>query len=129
MDLITPQLRTELELDRPPSSVWERLFRWGVFYLFVTTVIGTIAEAVFGEAKSPMPPWGWILVGPYLFFMLYCSNYVVARFVKSKLVKVAWWCLIGFIALVLTMVGVERLTKANQTLEPTRPSLDVSYDP
>lgn len=100
---VSPQLRTELELDRPARSIWERIFRWGVHYLLITTVLGTIAEKLFGKLEG-MPLWAWILVVPYLFFMVYCSNYAVARFVRSRAIKVCWWCLMAYIALLLLIV-------------------------
>jgi len=79
------------------------LFRIGVGYLVTTTAIGTIAEWIFGEdnEQNGMPFWAWFLVVPYMFFMAYCSNYMVYRYVKRKLVRGAWFGLMGLIGLIL----------------------------
>ena len=97
--LFNSQFQREVELDRPASSVWEKVFRIGIYYLLITTIIGGIAELLFGEVKG-MPFWAWILSTPYMFFMLYCSNYMVHRFVKSKVVKVFWF---GMMALLTVL--------------------------
>lgn len=106
MKPIVPGFQTDVEVGRTAQSPWQRLFRWGVAYLKITTVAGTIAAAIFGEQKGGMPLWGWVLVGPYLFFMLYCSNYLVIHRVDSRVVKAAWWCLMALIALVLLVAGL-----------------------
>ena len=123
---LNPAVRTELQLDQAARSVWETLFRWGVYYLGITTSIGTFLEAIYGEHKGRMPFWGWALVGPYLFFMVYCSNYAVGHFVKSTWVRWAWWLLMGFIAFVLVAALVGLISGAFGSVPSPTASLGVT---
>ncbi len=50
--LLNPQIQAELELNRPAKSVWERVFRFGVGYLIITTLVGKVAEVIFGEENN-----------------------------------------------------------------------------
>jgi uncharacterized BrkB/YihY/UPF0761 family membrane protein len=100
-ELFNSKFQKEVGLDRPPSSIWERIFRVGCYYLMITTIIGGIAEFIFGEIDG-MPWWAWALTIPYMFFMLYCSNYMVHRFVKSKIVKVSWFGIMALLTVLFT---------------------------
>ncbi|MGK0188337.1 MAG: hypothetical protein ACI9R3_004129 [Verrucomicrobiales bacterium] len=77
---LNSRMQDELELGRPAENVREKLFRFGVGYLQITTLIGSVAGVVFGAhgKDSGFYPWIRILIAPYLFFMVYCSNYAVA---------------------------------------------------
>jgi hypothetical protein len=101
--LLNSRMQEELELERPASSLWERVFRIGLSFLIVSTLVGVVAEWIFGKRGMDLNthPWMWGLTVPYFLFMIYCSNYAVARFVKNRIVKIAWFLLVAFIALLI----------------------------
>lgn len=87
-NFINPKLAEELQLDRQSQSFWEKVFRFGIFYLIGITLIGSMAGLIFGR-QGNMPNWAWVIGGPYLFFIFYCANFAVYKFGKSKAIKLA----------------------------------------
>ncbi|MEM6277956.1 MAG: hypothetical protein AAF733_00655 [Verrucomicrobiota bacterium] len=95
------RLAQEIELDRPPRSIWERLFRWsaaivfgGALYVFVTRqfFVDEITRKEDGEFYSPLAIAWFVTV-------LYFFHYAAIRFVKSKRILVLWFGLWIFLTI------------------------------
>lgn len=96
------------ELEEPAiqhtPDVWDRIFRFAGFYLALMTLAGALTEAILGEEKTnELYPWLWIIVVPYFILFIYVLNYVVVRRVKNKGIKVAWFLLMAFVALIVIL--------------------------
>lgn len=105
--LVNPQFAKETELDRPVSGWPERLFRISALVFLATGAamrvprlfltkeqIEAFLKAHLGAAAD-LP--GLLFVACF-FYML---NYLAHRFVKSRLIRVAWFSLMALVVLCL----------------------------
>jgi hypothetical protein len=102
---INPAIANEVALDRPADGWPEKIFRFSLFYV---AGIGALLAILrfFLDTKtleSDGGPIGAIVGGLFGLCCFYMLNYAAWRYVKSKLVRVAWWGLMGFIVLVLVV--------------------------
>jgi hypothetical protein len=104
--LVNPALAKEVELDRPASGWPERIFRFSLFYsvgvwIALAVLRLFLDEKVIESDGGPIGAAPGILFGLCFFYML---NYLVWRYVKSRVVKVAWWSLMSVVALLVTLL-------------------------
>ncbi len=104
--LVNPALAKEVELDRPASGWPERVFRFCLFYSVGVWIVLAVLRLFLDEKtiESDGGPVGatlGILFGICFFYVL---NYLVWRFVKSRVVKVAWWSLLSVVALLIALL-------------------------
>lgn len=90
------------------SSIWYKIFLYGFYYFVITSAIGGVAEAIFGESED-MPLWAWFLVVPYFFSMLYCSNYFIYKILRNKFIWFLWSGTMAFIVIILVIALVQKL--------------------
>ena len=107
---VSPSLAKEIELDRPATSLAERAFHVAVAYFCVVGAAMSVMR-LFLSSRTMESEGGvvgavvGILFGFCFFYML---NYLVWRFVKSRVVRVAWWGLMSLIAVLVVASLVMR---------------------
>lgn len=101
--ILNPSLAKEVELDRPADGWPERVFRFSLFF-FCATGIALAVLRLFLTKKTietdggPVGAVIGIVFGVCFFYML---NYMAWRFVKNRLVRIAWWSLMSLIAVMV----------------------------
>jgi len=108
--LVNPSLAKEVELDRPPDGWPERIFRFSLFF-FCATGIALAVLRLFLDKKtieSDGGPIGAVIGITFGICFFYMLNYMAWRFVKSRVVKIAWWSLLGLIALMIIIAIATR---------------------
>ena len=107
---INPAFAKEIELDRPASGWPERVFRLSIYYVVLVGGVAAILDLFFDEAEmgKAMGTPGIVLGSLFGVCFFYMLNYAVFRFVKSKVIKVAWWSLMALVTLLVGLSVLER---------------------
>ena len=90
---IPDDLAREIELDRPPRSIWEILFRWCAGLFFGGTLIAVIIRilAMTGFDENFPGDFSRPLTIAWCATFVYFVSYGVLRFVKSPFVRWLWF--------------------------------------
>mgnify|MGYP001344754555 FL=1 len=102
-DLVNATLAKEVGLDRPPKSLFERVFRFCLYYVVIGGLVIAILKLFLDNETvesdgGPIGSFFGILFGVCFLYML---NYMAAKFVKSRLVKISWFSLMSLVALLI----------------------------
>ena len=100
--LATSSLREQLELDRPADSRPEALFRYAFPALFVLLPVLAIVQTL----AAPASAFSLALSISITVIAGYALSYFVWRFLRHKVVRVAWWCSVALVAVVLTLAAL-----------------------
>lgn len=104
-DLFDPKFAKEVELNRAAKGWAEHLFRFSLYYFFTFVFLNLLRLTIYrGDFEKHMGKLGQAMGIIFLLSFFYMLNYMVLRYVKSLLIKIAWWAMIGIIG--ISIVGV-----------------------
>ena len=109
-DIVNSTLAREVELDRPSKTISERIFRFCLFYVvFGGLILGVMR--LFLDRNTIESDGGaiggffGILYGICFIYML---NFMAAKFVKSRFIKITWFSLMGLVTLLITQAVINK---------------------
>jgi hypothetical protein len=113
--IVNPVLVKELELDRPPRSWAERIFRLSLFVVCATGIALTVLKVFFDrraiESGDGNGLIGVLVGGIFITCFFYSLHYMAWRFAKSRIVKYAWLSVVSLIALLVLLALSDSLLK------------------
>jgi hypothetical protein len=102
---INPKLAEEIELDRPASSLPERIFRLSLLcFVLIGLAYGFLRVFVPVEnLESHSGVLGATVGSIFGVCFLYALNYLAYRFVRSRVVRWTWFLLQAFVVFSIIM--------------------------
>jgi hypothetical protein len=85
-----------MELGTPPRNLAERVFRFSIYFFLSSVILGGILFlAKVHEHNKLLIFIGNMFAVIYILCFLYMLCYIVLKFVRNAVVKVAWWSLLA----------------------------------
>ncbi|MGA7724283.1 MAG: hypothetical protein WCA95_03310 [Opitutaceae bacterium] len=103
-DLLDPRIVREMKLETPAKNFAERIFRFSIYWFLSSLVIGCVLFLTTYHEQSELRRLLWNILGVIdIACICYMLCYTVLMFVKSTVLKFAWWGIMGLIVLLVIL--------------------------